>query len=274
MAPIRSGRDGRQRPVRGRIGDARHRATSCGGKFDPRPFRFLRMNRPSQPVSVRKCWVAAGHTPPGAVSPGPRAGATRATPGQYAFRGRSCRVLRQARILTIRSGSQRARGAQSLLALVESPPYQFHGQCSLTCFGVWSFSGSEPVCLLSTPPGMCRYGILLRHRASVGSRWAADQCAEEDTSGGFTDGGWLIPYADEEMGTTVASWFAPRRGDPVGRTRSCLRAWRAPISSLPLRAGQPLGPEHGRLGHEVVGSSRPSSTVTALLLNGAGASAV
>jgi dihydrofolate reductase len=41
---------------------------------------------------------------------------------------------------------------------------------------------------------------------------------DEDTSGGFEHGGWLVPYADEEFGGIVDSWF--RRVDAflLGRT--------------------------------------------------------
>ncbi len=42
--------------------------------------------------------------------------------------------------------------------------------------------------------------------------------AEEDTSGGFSRGGWLIPYADEDMGTIVDSWFARAEAILFGRT--------------------------------------------------------
>ena len=42
--------------------------------------------------------------------------------------------------------------------------------------------------------------------------------AEEDTSGGFTRGGWLIPYADEDMGSIVDSWFARAEAILFGRT--------------------------------------------------------
>jgi dihydrofolate reductase len=30
---------------------------------------------------------------------------------------------------------------------------------------------------------------------------------DEDRSGGFERGGWLVPYADEDMGRIVSSWF-------------------------------------------------------------------
>src|SRR3712207_8846728 len=42
--------------------------------------------------------------------------------------------------------------------------------------------------------------------------------AEEDTSGGFTRGGWLIPYADQDMGTIVDGWFARAEAILFGRT--------------------------------------------------------
>ena len=42
--------------------------------------------------------------------------------------------------------------------------------------------------------------------------------AEEDPSSGFTRGGWLIPYADEDMGSIVDSWFARAEAILFGRT--------------------------------------------------------
>lgn len=40
---------------------------------------------------------------------------------------------------------------------------------------------------------------------------------EEDPSGGFEQGGWLVPYADEDMGRFVADWFALADAFLLGR---------------------------------------------------------
>lgn len=40
---------------------------------------------------------------------------------------------------------------------------------------------------------------------------------EEDPSGGFEQGGWLVPYADEDMNRFVADWFALADGFLLGR---------------------------------------------------------
>ncbi|MFD3683369.1 dihydrofolate reductase family protein [Nocardiopsis sp. NPDC058631] len=41
---------------------------------------------------------------------------------------------------------------------------------------------------------------------------------EEDTSGGFTRGGWLVPHADEDMGAIVEGWFTAGESLLFGRT--------------------------------------------------------
>jgi dihydrofolate reductase len=40
---------------------------------------------------------------------------------------------------------------------------------------------------------------------------------DEDRSGGFSQGGWLVPYADEDMGRFVAEWFAAADAFLLGR---------------------------------------------------------
>jgi dihydrofolate reductase len=40
----------------------------------------------------------------------------------------------------------------------------------------------------------------------------------EDPSGGFTQGGWMVPYADEAMGLFVTDWFAAADAFLFGRT--------------------------------------------------------
>jgi len=42
--------------------------------------------------------------------------------------------------------------------------------------------------------------------------------ADEDTSGGFDRGGWLVPHADEDMGRIVESWFEKADTILLGRT--------------------------------------------------------
>jgi dihydrofolate reductase len=40
---------------------------------------------------------------------------------------------------------------------------------------------------------------------------------DEDRSNGFDQGGWLVPYADEDMGTLVNDWFAAADAFLLGR---------------------------------------------------------
>jgi len=42
--------------------------------------------------------------------------------------------------------------------------------------------------------------------------------AEEDRSGGFERGGWLVPHVDQDFGEIVSAWFAPAEAILLGRT--------------------------------------------------------
>jgi dihydrofolate reductase len=42
--------------------------------------------------------------------------------------------------------------------------------------------------------------------------------ADEDTTGGFSHGGWLVPFADQDMGTIVNGWFEKADAILLGRT--------------------------------------------------------
>ena len=42
--------------------------------------------------------------------------------------------------------------------------------------------------------------------------------AEEDTTDGFTRGGWIVPFADEDFGAIVTGWFGRAEAILLGRT--------------------------------------------------------
>jgi dihydrofolate reductase len=46
----------------------------------------------------------------------------------------------------------------------------------------------------------------------------APEGAEEDTTGGFAYGGWLVPFADQDMGTIVNGWFEKADAILLGRS--------------------------------------------------------
>jgi dihydrofolate reductase len=42
--------------------------------------------------------------------------------------------------------------------------------------------------------------------------------ADEDTADGFTRGGWIVPFADEDFGAIVTGWFGRAEAILLGRT--------------------------------------------------------
>src|SRR3954447_27031784 len=50
---------------------------------------------------------------------------------------------------------------------------------------------------------------------------------DEDRSGGFPHGGWLVPPFAEDLGAQMAQWFKPPEGFPLGRPSSeiCYASW-------------------------------------------------
>jgi len=54
---------------------------------------------------------------------------------------------------------------------------------------------------------------------------------DEDTTGGFDRGGWLVPYADQDMGEIVDSWFAKAEAILLGRnTYAMMQAYWTQVS--------------------------------------------
>jgi dihydrofolate reductase len=69
--------------------------------------------------------------------------------------------------------------------------------------------------------------------------------ADEDRSGGFDRGGWLVPYADSDMGEIVESWFARTEAILLGRrTYETMRAYWSQVTDPANGAAAKLN--HGR----------------------------
>ena len=57
--------------------------------------------------------------------------------------------------------------------------------------------------------------------------------AEEDPSGGFGRGGWLVPFSDADMGVIVESWFARTEAILLGRnTFETMRAYWSQVADI------------------------------------------
>ena len=69
--------------------------------------------------------------------------------------------------------------------------------------------------------------------------------AEEDPSGGFGRGGWLVPFSDADMGVIVESWFARTEAILLGRnTYETMRAYWSQVTDPANSAATKLN--HGR----------------------------
>ncbi len=69
--------------------------------------------------------------------------------------------------------------------------------------------------------------------------------AEEDRSGGFSRGGWLIPFSDADMGEIADSWFVRTEAILLGRnTYETMRAYWSQVTDPANRAATKLN--HGR----------------------------
>jgi dihydrofolate reductase len=62
---------------------------------------------------------------------------------------------------------------------------------------------------------------------------------DEDTSGGFRYGGWLVPHFDEDTGAQMIEWFGPAEDFLLGRTTyEIFESWwpKAPQENDPIAA--------------------------------------
>jgi len=65
--------------------------------------------------------------------------------------------------------------------------------------------------------------------------------AEEDPSGGFGRGGWLVPFSDADMGTIAESWFTRTEAILLGRhTYETMRAYWSQVTDPANRAAAKL----------------------------------
>lgn len=69
---------------------------------------------------------------------------------------------------------------------------------------------------------------------------------DEDPSGGFDRGGWLVPHADEDMGRIVDGWFADADEILLGRTtyRMMQPYWSAVTDPDPVAVALNTLPKH------------------------------
>jgi dihydrofolate reductase len=69
--------------------------------------------------------------------------------------------------------------------------------------------------------------------------------ADEDRSGGFSRGGWLVPFSDADMGAIADSWFARTEAILLGRnTYETMRAYWSQVTDPANSAAAKLN--HGR----------------------------